>query len=379
MKRLAWPLLALLSACATAEPDASLTPVAFDRIPQFSALADPRAVAEFRHECDRFAGLPPDEPLGRPALAGTIAGTLAGRPSDYASACLAARQLLSVTPDTARRFFETWFAAYDAGTATLAGYFEPEFPGSLTRGGAFQTPVLARPSDLVTTRAPDGTVESGRLQDGALVAYPSRAAIDRGALAGRGLELLWLADPVDLYMLQLQGAGRVRLPDGQIVRLAYAGKNGQPYMPIGRLLIERGLLAPADATPAHIRDWLEDNRNRAVPMMEENPDYVFFRVTADVPLDEGAPGALGIPLTPLGSAAVDRDAIPLGTPFLIDAPDTNDPAVGPIRLLVFAQDNSADHDTEIFLGSGDLARRRAALHATGHLIVLLPRPARPVT
>ncbi len=369
MKSLLLGVLPLLAACASNPPHPpDLTPLAFDRIPQWRALADGDALAAFRRECDRFASLPPHEPLGGTGLPTRLAGT----PADYAAACFAARQILAGTPDVSRRFFEQFFAAYDLGTSRLAGYFEPEFPGSLTRGGAYRTPVLARPDDLVTISDAAGGVRSGRMENGALVAYDTRAAIDRGALAGRGLELLWLADPIDLYLLQLQGAGRIRLSDGRLVRLAYAGKNGQPYVPIGRLLIERGLLAPRDATPADVRNWLEDHRDKAVDLMERNPSYVFFRVDDDVPPSRGAPGSLGVPLEPLHSIAVPRDTVPLGVPLIVDA---TDPATGPIRLLAFAQDSSADRDMPIFLGWGDVARARAALRANAHLIVLMPRPA----
>ena len=369
MRNVVFAVLGLLCGCAaaTGEPP-GLTPVAFDRIPQWRTLADGDALAAFRRECDRFAALSASESLGGSGLAASLAGT----PADYAAACLAARQILVATPDASRHFFEQYFAAYDADTAPLSGYFEPEFPGSPTRGGAYQTPVLGRPDDLVTTRTPDGDVRSGRMADGALVPYDSRAAIDRGALAGRGLELVWLADPIDLYLLQLQGAGRIRLPDGRLIRLAYAGKNGQPYVPIGRLLIEQGLLAPRDATPSDVRNWLEDHRDQAVALMERNPNYVFFRIADDIPPGEGAPGSLGVPLEPLHSIAVPRTSLPLGLPVIVDAAD---PATGPIRLFTFAQDSSADSDLQIFLGWGDVARARAALHAKAHLIVLLPRPA----
>ena len=368
--------LALLSACASSPGPGSLTPVAIDAIPGWSTDATDRAFSEFRRECARLAALPPAEKLGGTGEAARLGGT----PANYASACLAARQVLVSTAADARSFFAHWFAAYDAGAVPVSGYFEPEFPGSLSQGGAFQTPVLARPPDLVTIASPDGGTISGRNQTGRLVAYPTRAAIDHGALAGRGLELLWLSDPVDLFFLQLQGSGRIRLPSGQLVRVGYAGKNGQPYVPLGRLMVERGLLRADDATPRRIRDWLENHPRQAAGLIEQNPNYVFFRLLDDVALDEGAPGALGLALAPLRSVAIDRAVVPLAAPLFYVA---TDPATGaPLRGLAFATDisGSRGEGVDIFLGWGNAAQVDAgALHGTVHQFLLLPRPVSPAS
>lgn len=371
-------LLLALGACADGTSAPRLEPIAFDAIAGWNADAADQAFAQFRRQCGRLAELGPDAHLGGTDRVAALGGT----PSDEAAACTAARDVTVADAAAARRFFETWFAAFDAGRIHYGGYFEGEYRGSLAPGGAYRVPVLARPTDLVTTRAPDGSVVSGRSSGGVVVPYATRAAIDHGALAGRRLELLWLADPVDLLFLQMEGSGRIRLPSGQVVRVGYAGRNGRENVPIGRILIAHGLLAPEDASPARIRAVLEAHPDVATALIEENPSYVFFRVLPGVTLDEGAPGTLGVPLAPLRSLAVDRAAIPLGLPVFYVA---TDPASGrTLAHLAFAEDTGSDltgaDRADIFFGWGEAASRMAdGFHATGRAILLLPRPvlARP--
>jgi membrane-bound lytic murein transglycosylase A len=361
--------LLALAACATSGTDNTPRPVAYDQMPGWSTDATGQAFGQFRAVCDRLAVLPAATRLGGPPdHPVTVAA--------FVPACLAARQVLVSTAADARAFFEHWFAAYDAGREPFTGYVEPEFQGSLTEGGAYQTPVLARPADLVTVPSPDGhgTV-SGRAEHGVIVPYATRAEIDGGALRGRGLEIVWLADPVDLVFLQLQGQGRIRLPSGQVVRVDYAGKNGRPYVPLGRLMVERNLLAADDISPASIRNWLEAHPADARSLIEQNPNYVFFRALEGVPLAEGAPGSLGVPLTPMRSLAVDQSVVPLAAPVFTVLPD----AVPPVAALGFALDVSAKPATaQLFFGWGTQAVTRAdALHSAGHLYLLLPRPTAP--
>ena len=192
-------------------------------------------------------------------------------------------------------------------------------------------------------------------------------------MAGRGLELMWLADPVDLFFLQLEGAGRIRLPDGRVVRLGYAGRNGQSVVPIGRVLVDRGLLDPADERPATIRAALSGH----AALLEADPNYVFFRLLPELAPGEGAPGTLGVPLAPLRSLAVNRATLPLGLPIFYE---TRDPTTGdPLAHLGFAEDTGGDlagaTSADIFFGWGEKAAHDAGdLHAAGRVILLLPRP-----
>lgn len=363
----------LLAACADQPPPgaalAALAPVAFAAIPGWTLDATDLAFAQFRRQCVRLAALAPDEKLGGLGEAAAYAGT-AGQ---YRAACLAAQARTTTDAAGARAFFETWFTPVDAGALHLGGTFESEVAGSLTRGGPYQIPVYARPPDLLTTRAPDGRVVSGRAVGGVVAPYATRAQIDHGALAGRGLELVWLADPADLFMLQLEGAGRVRLPDGSLVRLGYAGQNGAPVVPVGRVLVAHGLLGAADERPATIRAALRGH----AALLEADPNYVFFRVLPALGPADGPPGTLGVPMAPLRSLAVDRNALPLGLPIFYE---TRDPTTGsPLAHLGFAEDTGGDlagaASADIFFGWGEKAAHDAGdTHATGQAILLLPRP-----
>jgi membrane-bound lytic murein transglycosylase A len=198
-----------------------------------------------------------------------------------------------------------------------------------------------------------------------------RAEIEAGALAARGLELAWALDPVDLFFLQIQGSGVLRFADGSVQRIGYAGQNGRPYVAIGRLLKQRGLLERADM--AAIIGWLRADPAAGAALMRENPSYVFFR-TQDGP--GGPPGALGVPLAAMANAAVDPAVIPLGAPLFarIEAATVPDPL-----LLVAADTGGAIRGAnriDVFFGRGREAGAIAgALSAPLDLWLLLPRPA----
>jgi membrane-bound lytic murein transglycosylase A len=210
-----------------------------------------------------------------------------------------------------------------------------------------------------------------------LVPYYTRGEIDAGALAGRGLELLYLDDPVELFFMQIQGSGRVRLTDGTWVRLGYAAKNGHSYTSIGRLLAERGEKAPGGLTMEGLKWWLRADPGRGRALMHENKSYVFFRELPKGEAGEGPVGAQGVPLTPGRSLAVDASYHALGTPIFVTAPDL---AAGgaPFRRLMVAQDvGSAIRGLErgdIFFGTGEAAGAIAG--TTKHkarFYVLLPK------
>ena len=155
-------------------------------------------------------------------------------------------------------------------------------------------------------------------------------------LRHKRLELAWLADLADAFFLQIQGSGRIRLPDGEVMRVGYAGKNGRPYVSIGRLLVDRGEMTLPEVSMQSIRAWLASHPDQAAGLMRQNPSYVFFREFFDVAADQGPIGALGVPLTPGRSLAVDRRFVPLGSPVFID---TTDPVDGlAMRRLMLAQD-----------------------------------------
>ncbi|HTR18253.1 MAG TPA: murein transglycosylase A [Acetobacteraceae bacterium] len=373
--------LAGLSACAvrpSGPPALSLRQVGFDAVPGWAGDRQAEAMPALLRGCERLLDLPQAQELGGQGLA----ADLGGRAWQWRGVCQAARAVPPGDDAAARRYFETWFAVWRVGDrgeeeARFTGYYEPEVAGSRVRRGPYQVPVLARPRDLVQQTDADGKPVFGRMQGGLLVPYYDRAEIEAGALDAQDLSIVYLSDPVDLFFLQIQGAGRIRLPDGRIMRVAYAGKNGRPYVPIGRLMVERHLLAPDQVSMQSVRAWLLAHPDQAKALMDENPSYVFFRVVPDVPPAEGPPGALGVDLTAGRSAAVDRSFIPLGAPVYVD---TTDPLTSaPLQRLALAQDLGTDITgpvrADIFFGDGDEAAARAGhLHASGGFYLLLPRP-----
>lgn len=353
--------------------------VPFRSLPGWQEDALEDALPVFLQDCHKITSLPADSSLGGDATShpGHVVG-------DWQAACTAARDVPVGNRAAARAFFEQWFVPYAmpagrrADGMLFTGYYEPEIRGSLRRGGIYQTPVYRRPPDLVRERDAKGNVVTGRRQDGQVVPYWTRAEIDQGRLAHQKLELLWLADPVDLFFLQIQGAGRVRLPDDKVIRLGFDGLNGQPYIPLGRVMVAQGLLEADDVSMASIRGWLEANPDQARDMMEQNPNYVFFRELEEGDTRSGAPGALGVPLTPGRSVAVDRSYIPLGSPVWVQAQVQLDGHPATWQRLDFAQDLGTDikgpDRADLYMGWGPEAAQAAGnLHSGGQMIVLVPR------
>lgn len=268
------------------------------------------------------------------------------------------------------------------GAGQLTGYFEPAYRGARARTDTFRVPVHGRPADLVEVDLGAfrddlrGERIAGRLEGTRLVPYPDRAAIRTGALDGRAPVLFWLADPVDLFFLQIQGSGRVDLPDGATAHLGYAAQNGRPYRAIGRDLIETGAIPRAQMSMQAIRDWLTANPGEAAAMMDRNPSYVFFTERRD----GGAIGAAGLKLTPGRSIAVDHRHWPYGLPAWIAAPGQDaDPGIG--RLTVMEDTGGAIRGpvrADLFLGPGeDAARLAGRMNRPLDLWILLPRGLSP--
>lgn len=298
-----------------------------------------------------------------------------------------ARDRWRIGSSEARRFFEHFFtphAVSHAGPAgLLTGYYEPHILGSRIRSARFRVPIYRRPSDLVNVVAESQRGAAGvalthmRRTSNGLEPYPTRAEIEAGALAGRGLELVWVADPVDAFFAQVQGSARILLPDGTRMAISYDGKNGHPYTSIGRVLIERGAI-PAEAMSMQtLGAWLRGDEARGRELMQHNASFAFFREMA--PSEGGAQGALGVPLTPGRSLAVDASVHALGTPIWVDSTRLRHWGHRkPFRRLMVAQDvGSAIRGPErgdIYFGSGKLAGERAGITKhPGRFLVLLPR------
>ncbi|MCY7280710.1 MAG: murein transglycosylase A [Sphingomonas bacterium] len=318
------------------------------------AVTAGRALAAFRISC--------------PALATRKDVSGLTQPGDWAEVCAEAA---SVAPGGEPAFFRDRFdwVRIGEGKAFSTGYYEPEIIGSRLPSPAATVPVFSKPADLVRCTRPDSKTRRGRIDaTGVCGPYFSRTEIEQGALAGKGLEFAYAADPIDLFFLQIQGSGRLIQPDGSVIRIGYADQNGADYVAVGRLLRERGLLPPGGATMDGIVSWMRAQPDRGVALMRENPSYIFFReLTGPGPL-----GAMGLPVTPRGTVAADPLFEPLGAPVFLDL--DRDFADG----LWVAQDTGGAikganrYDT--FWGAGATAKSIAGgLSAQGSALVLLPK------
>ena len=332
----------------------SLEPVDFDRLSGWAQDQISAAVPAFLKSCARLVTRADAIPLDSVAMSVDF-----GRVGDWRSLCEAAEALPSGDDAAAREFFEKGFipfavADYGKAEGLFTGYYEIELNGSRQRHGRYQTPLYRRPPDL----GPEP---------------PTRAEIEDGALAGRGLELLWVDDPIDAFFLQIQGSGRVRLNGGGTVRVGYDGQNGRPYVPVGRLLIERDMIPRDKLTMAAIRSWMKQDPEAGAALRRENPSYVFFReVKGDGPI-----GAEGAALSAERSVAVDRAFVALGTPVWLEA-DERFAAADNVRRLMVAQDTGGAIKGpvrgDVFWGTGNVAGSRAGvMNASGRYYLLLPR------
>lgn len=265
--------------------------------------------------------------------------------------------LADTAPD-ARTFFELFFRPVLVGgenPALFTGYYEPELDGSLTRTprfryGVYRTPPEAQDGVWVTRRE----IEEGRL------------------LEGRGLEIAWVDDPVELFFLQIQGSGRIRLPDGSVIRVGYGGRNGQPYRSIGQELVRRGIYEPHQVSAQVIQNWVRRNPVAGRELLYHNPSYVFFREVRIADPGLGPLGAMNRSITPLRTIAVDPLHTPLGAPVWIEKD-----GAGPMRRLMIAQDTGGAirgaQRADIFFGFGDVAGEAAGtIRDPGRMVVLLP-------
>ena len=288
--------------------------------------------------------------------------------ADWLPLCAEARTL---NAGSAAAFFRDRFdwVRVGEGKAFATGYYEPEIRGARVRQPGFDVPIYRTPPDLVRCTRPDGGTGRGRVDEsGTCVLYYTRTEIEDGALAGKGLELAWAADPVELFFLQIQGSGRLRAPDGTVMRIGYAEQNGREYVAVGRLLRERGLLPTGGASMAAILAWMRAQPDGGRALMRENPSYIFFReLTGPGPL-----GALCLPVTPWVTVDADPMFVPLGAPVFIDL-DRNE-ADG----LWTAQDTGGAikgaNRFDTFWGAGaDAERIAGGMSASGSALILLPR------
>ena len=354
-------LLLLAIVCGSPRAGADLAPVETSNLPE---LVDDADVASLLTALDRSVAAlsrrPPDAgvPFGaRTCTAGSVRASLDR---------FAARVRAGGAPDeAAREIFTPYRSDGRDGGPLVTGYYEPVVSGRKQPGGAFVHPLYRRPPDLVEIELPAGASDngrvSGRIVDGELFPYYSRREIDgRGILGGRGLELVWLDDPIERFFLHVQGSGVVDLGDGNRLRVGYAGSNGRPYTSIGRLLRDAGFLEAGETTAPAIRRWLRANPALADEVLYANERYIFFRAAPEGPF-----GSLGVALTPGRSAAADASRYAPGALAYLD---TRVPVVDPesgqrtgyraLRRFIVLQDTGAaitgPGRLDLFFGTGRL-------------------------
>jgi membrane-bound lytic murein transglycosylase A len=270
----------------------------------------------------------------------------------------AARAAARHTADP-RGFFETHFRPVliaDGSAALFTGYYEPEVSGSPVRTDAFRHAIYRLPPELT-----EGGV------------WHARAEIEeQGLLEGRGLEIAWLADAVEVFFLQVQGSGRIGLSDGRSINVGFAGRNGHPYRSIGAELVRTGALSAAEVTAQRIKSWVRANPEAGAELLRHNPSFVFFREVSGLAPDRGPIGSMGASVTPMRSLAVDPAFVPLGAPVWVETT-----GVAPIRRLMVAQDTGSairgPQRADIFCGTGEAAGEVAGrMRDKGRIVVLLP-------
>lgn len=341
-------------------PKAAVEPVEFAALTGWDDDDHAAAYATFLKSCDAIRHATPKMRRAKPLYGGLY------------TACMNALAVGKLDRDKARAFFEQEFRAYRVAATGqsdgfFTGYYESEVLGSRTRTAEYNVPIYTAP--MATIKAKLSKV----------FGHLDRAKIEEGALAGKGLEICWVKNPVDAFFAQIQGSTRVRLDDGKTMRLNYIASNGQPYTPVGRFLIDRGIIAKEDMSMDRIRDWMEANPDEGRELRRKNRSFVFFQ---EQPLAEHEEciGAQGVPLTPLRSVAVDRKLHVYGTPVWIDAelPIENEKPQTPLRRLMIAQDTGSaivgPARADIYFGYGnDVGSIAGRVKQFGRFVMLAPR------
>ncbi|TPI46233.1 transglycosylase [Mesorhizobium sp. B2-9-1] len=306
----------------------------------------------------------------------------------FADAYAEARAVSAPSTSEARSFFERHFVPMlvqpENGSGLVTGFYEPEVEASPVRTGRFTVPLLSRPADLIDID--DGNRPAGmdsylafaRRTDGVPVEYFDRGEIERGALAGRNLEIAWLAEKVDAFFIHVQGAARLKMTDGRLARVTYAAKSGQRFTGPGKILSDLGEIPLEKVTMQSIRAWFKAHPDRVDEILWRNRSYIFFREAA---VDDAALGPIAaakVPLTPGRSVAVDRLLHTFGTPFYIDAPTLTAFDEKPFQRLMIAQDTGSAITGpvrgDLFAGSGDAAGEVAGVvRNAADFYALVPR------
>jgi membrane-bound lytic murein transglycosylase A len=376
-------------------PDSALEPIEWDALKGWAADDHAAAFTTFLKSCRALIRTGPRGSEKRPMYEALM---------QVCSRALAAGQL---TDDQARLFFEHNFrplriTKLGDNAGFLTGYYEPIVDGSRFPTGVFKVPIYRRPPDLVPPLPgtglgfPNRGQSLRRTSNGTLVRYYDRSEILDGALDGKHLEICWIQNRTDALTIQIEGSARVRLEDGAVLRINYDGHNGYPFVPLGRILIERNIIPREEISPERVREWIRVNPQSAEEISRLNRSFMFFRIVGlsdsrqpaavqEVPSEREANGAQGISLTPGRSIAVDNALHVYGTPFFIqaDLPITDEKRSVNFGRLMIAQDTGSaivgPARADIFWGAGDGAGQVAShIHDPGNFAMLVPREIDPV-
>lgn len=354
--------------------------ILFSELPGWADSPIVPTLPALTQSCRKILSLPENR-----RLPGASIGGVAG---DWATACNA---LLAAGTESGLRVALTGFftplevSVGGNSDGVFTGYYETLLQGSRSQSKRYNTPLYLRPPELIMVdlgafradlkgRRIAGYAEGGRLRP-----YADRKAIDEGYLDGRDLELVWVDSAVDAFFLHIQGSGRVRMDDGGMLRVGYAGQNGHPYLAIGRPLITAGHIEPEDMSMQAIRGWLQENPDEVTGLLHKNASFVFFRELSG---EDGPYGSANVPLTAGYSLAIDRRHLPLHAPIWLESsfPDPNDRDGVPINMtrLMVAQDTggaiAGEIRGDVFWGFGADAEEIAGRMAnTGRYWLLLPK------
>lgn len=384
-------LLIALAACTTPQPPkppAAPAPPVAPAAPVAVPAPLPRPVETLQPST--FATVPGwDKDDLRQAWPAFLASCqVLAKQADWQEPCAIGRDVNPADSRAVRNFFEAFFVPYQvfnqdgSDSGLITGYYEPLLRGARKRGGAFQTPLYQAPEDLLTVDLASiypqlqGMRLRGRVVGSKVVPYFPRAELEKSnALAGK--ELLWVDDPIEAFFLQVQGSGRVRLADTtETVRVAYADQNGYPYQSIGRYLVDQGELKLEQASAQGIKAWATANPARRQELLNVNPSYVFFKEEKIVDPAKGPKGALGVPLTPQRSIAVDTRFVPPGAPVFLATTQPNSDLA--LQRLMLAQDTGGAIKgavrADFFWGFGAAAGEKAGrMKQRGQMWVLWPK------
>ena len=366
------------AAKAASGPAVTLTPVSYAQLPGWNSAQPDKAVHAFRRSCQQNF-------KNRDKLKTSVFG---GHWHDWEKICREIN-LLGKNPanNVSRKFFETRFTPLLVKDRALpdglfTGYYEPVFHGSLNKTDVYHVPLYRKPADLVEFSASQRKITGlpfGRIIQGKPKSYYTRKQIEQGALEDKGLEFIWLKSRVDAFFLQIQGSGRIRLPDGNHIRVAYAARNGHPYTPVGAILIRNRQISRENMSMQSILAWMKKNPKLAPKLMWKNKSFVFFKRVSLADKKAGPLGAQGIQLTAQVSLAVDSRYWMYGTPVWLDTTVSLFQGRLPQRWqrLLIAQDTGTAIKGfargDVFWGSGPVAAYRAGhMKAAGKMYVLLP-------